>query len=81
MKNIIPISDLKNYDEVLRKCESGDTVYLTKNGRSRYVIQSLEEYEKQKATIQLLTELAKGVELLRKDGGLSLDEAFAGLEG
>lgn len=80
MTNIIPISDLKNYGEVLRKCENGDTVYLTKNGRGRYVVQSLEEYEKQKATIQLLTELSKGVESLRKDGGISLDEAFAGLE-
>jgi len=81
MTNIIPISDLKNYGEVLRKCENGDTVYLTKNGRGRYVVQSLEEYEKQKATIQLLTELSKGVESLRKDGGISLDEAFVGLEG
>jgi len=80
MTNIIPISDLKNYGEVLRKCENGDTVYLTKNGRGRYVVQSLEEFEKQKATIQLLTELAKGVDSLRKDGGLTLDEAFAGLE-
>jgi prevent-host-death family protein len=80
MPNIIPISDLKNYGEVLRKCENGDTVFLTKNGRGRYVVQSLEAYEKQKATILLLTELSKGVEALRKDGGLSIDEAFAGLE-
>lgn len=81
MPNIIPISDLKNYGEVLRKCENGDTVFLTKNGRGRYVVQSLEAYEKQKATILLLTELSKGVEALRKDGGMSIDEAFAGLEG
>ena len=33
MTNIVPISDLKNYSEVLRNCDDGSTVYLTKNGR------------------------------------------------
>lgn len=80
MPNILPISDLKNYGEVLSHCDSGSPVYLTKNGRGKYVVQSLTDYEKQMATIRLLTELAKGVESLRKEGGLTIDEAFAGLE-
>ena len=46
MTNIVPISDLKNYSEVLRSCDDGATVYLTKNGRGKYVVQSLAEYEK-----------------------------------
>ena len=46
MTNIVPISDLKNYSEVLRNCDDGSTVYLTKNGRGKYVVQSLAEYEK-----------------------------------
>ena len=61
MPSIVPISDLKNYSEVLRSCEQGSTVYLTKNGRGKYVVQSLSEYEKLQATVHLLAELSKGV--------------------
>jgi antitoxin Phd len=80
MTNIVPVSDLKNYSEVLRSCDDGSTVYLTKNGRGRYVVQSLVEYEKLQATVKLLAELSKGVESIRSEGGLSVDEAFSGLE-
>ncbi len=38
MTNIVPISDLKNYTEVLSHCDNGSTVYLTKNGRGKYVM-------------------------------------------
>ena len=80
MPNILPISDLKNYGEVLSQCDGGSPVYLTKNGRGKYVVQSIAEYEKQVSTIRLLAELGKGVDSLRKEGGLSIDEAFRGLE-
>ena len=80
MPQILPISDLKNYGEVLSHCDNGAPVYLTKNGRGRYVVQSIADYEKQLATIRLLSELAKGVESLRKEGGMTVDEAFDGLE-
>ncbi|MDO4837036.1 MAG: type II toxin-antitoxin system prevent-host-death family antitoxin [Clostridia bacterium] len=80
MTNIIPISDLKNYTEVLRHCDEGSTVYLTKNGRGKYVVQSLAEHEKLQATVKLLAELSKGVESVRTEGTLSIDEAFSRLE-
>lgn len=80
MPNILPISDLKNYGEVLSQCDGGSPVYLTKNGRGKYVVQSIAEYEKQVSTIRLLAELGKGVDSLRKEGGFSIDEAFSGLE-
>ena len=80
MPNILPISDLKNYSEVLNQCDNGSPVYLTKNGRGKYVVQSIADYEKQVSTIRLLAELSKGVDSLRKEGGLSIDEAFDGLE-
>ena len=80
MPNILPISDLKNYGEVLKSCDGGAPVYLTKNGRGKYVVQSIAEYEKQVSTIRLLAELAKGVDSLRREGGLTIDEAFSGLE-
>lgn len=56
MTNIVPISDLKNYTEVLSHCDNGSTVYLTKNGRGKYVVQSLAEHEKLQATVKLLAE-------------------------
>ena len=80
MTNIIPISDLKNYTEVLSHCDNGSTVYLTRNGRGKYVVQSLQEHEKLKATVSLLAELARGVDAIRSEGTISIDEAFAGLE-
>ena len=80
MTNIIPISDLKNYTEVLSRCDNGSTVYLTKNGRGKYVVQSMAEYEKLQAAVKLLAELSRGVESIRTEGVLTVDEAFAGLE-
>ena len=79
MPNILPVSELKNYGEVLSQCDGGSPVYLTRNGRGRYVVQSMADYEKQMATIRLLAELSRGVESLRRDGGLTLEEAFEGL--
>jgi hypothetical protein len=38
------------------------------------------EYEKMKATVQLLADLSKGIESLRTEGGLTIEEAFEGLE-
>ncbi|MCL2679840.1 MAG: type II toxin-antitoxin system prevent-host-death family antitoxin [Dehalococcoidia bacterium] len=81
MPQILSVSGLKNYGEVLDHCEDDSPVFLTKDGRCRYVVQSIADYEKQVATIRLLPELAKGVESLRKEGSLTIDEAFARLEG
>ena len=38
------------------------------------------EYDKMKATLQLLADLSKGIESLRTEGGLTIEEAFEGLE-
>ena len=54
MPNIVPISDLKNYSEVLTHCDDGSPVYLTRNGRGKYVVQSMADYEKLTATVKLL---------------------------
>ena len=40
----------------------GDPVFLTKNGRGRYVIIEMEEYEKIHAMLKLMSELSKGEE-------------------
>ena len=59
MPNIKPISDLRNYNEVLRDCQNGEPVFLTKNGRGKYVLIDMDEYERQQATLRLLTKLSE----------------------
>jgi len=60
MPSIKPVSDLRNYNEVLRDVGSGRPVFLTKNGRGRFAIVDIADYEKTQATLELLTELAIG---------------------
>ena len=74
MPNIKPVSDLRNYAEVLKDICSGSPVYLTKNGRGRYVIQELEDYERKEAVLKLMTELEKGRNSGEKEGWYTLDE-------
>lgn len=68
MPNIRPVSDLRNYGEVLKEISVDAPVFLTKNGRGKYAIVDMEEYEKTKATIKLMSQLAKG-EASVKEGG------------
>ena len=79
MPIINPVSDLRNYTEVLRDIAVGEPVFLTKNGRGRFVILDMEEYEKQQATIKLLTELAKSEQTANEQGWLSEEEADAAI--
>lgn len=57
MPNIKPVSDLRSYNEVLKDIEIGEPVFLTKNGRGKYVILDIKEYQKSQATIKLLSKL------------------------
>ena len=54
MANILPVSDLRNYNEVLKNCHKGEPVYLTKNGRGRFVVMDIEDYERDRAEKKLL---------------------------
>ena len=74
MPNIKPISDLRNYSEVLRDVAVGAPVFLTKNGRGRYAIVDMQDYEKTQATLRLMNELAKGRRSGETEGWLTLEE-------
>jgi len=74
MPSIVPVSDLRNYNNVLRNIDVGQPVFLTKNGRGRYAILDMREYEKTQATIKLLSELEKGEKSGREKGWLSVAE-------
>ena len=77
MPNIKPISDLRNYSEVLRDVSVGAPVFLTKNGRGRYVIIDMQDYEKTHATLMLMNELAKGKKSGEEKGWVSSDDVRA----
>ncbi len=74
MPIIKPVSDLRNYTEVLRDIAVGEPVFLTKNGRGRYVIVDMDEYEKTQAVLKLVNELAKGERSGNEKGWLAIDD-------
>lgn len=79
MPTIKPISDLRNYTEVLKEVRMNQPVYLTRNGRGAYAIVDINELDCLKATVQLLTKLEEGEQSARKNGWLSADEVEAAL--
>ena len=79
MPNIKPISDLRNYTEVLHDVSIGAPVFLTKNGRGKYAIMEMHDYEKMQATLRLMNELAKGRKSGEEEGWLTLEAVEASL--
>ncbi len=74
MTAIKPISDLRNYNEVLKECVNGNPVYLTKNGRGKYIILEIETYDEQVAKIKLLEALAEGEADAAENGWHSMED-------
>ncbi|NBI08681.1 type II toxin-antitoxin system Phd/YefM family antitoxin [Colidextribacter sp. OB.20] len=74
MPNIKPVSDLRNYSEVLQDVAEGSPVFLTKNGRGKYAILDMQDYEKTLATIRLMNELEKGRRSGETKGWLTLED-------
>lgn len=79
MPNIKPISDLRNYTEVLKEVSTNQPVYLTRNGRGAYAIVEVDELDRLKATIKLLAKLEEGEQAAREKGWLTADEVEAAL--
>lgn len=78
MPNILPVSDLRNYNEVLKNCQVGEPVFLTKNGRGRFVVLDIEDYERDRAEKKLLMKLQEAEEAVKDgEGWLSLDDIKA----
>ncbi|ADG81417.1 type II toxin-antitoxin system prevent-host-death family antitoxin [Thermincola potens] len=75
MPSIKMISDLRNYNDVLRDCQNGEPVFLTKNGRGRYVLVDIQEYERQQAILKLLSKLLEADAAIKTgDEWQSLDD-------
>lgn len=83
MPTITPISELRNYGQVLEKVKPNAPVYLTRNGHGKFSVHSIEdddEFEKAKAMVRLLTEINKGFQSGEEQGWLSdedIDKHFA----
>ena len=59
MPKIRPVSDLRNYNEVLREISVDEPVFLTKNGRGRYAIVDIDEYERTAELIAVVKEMVE----------------------
>lgn len=83
MPNIKPVSDLRNYGEVLRDVAVGQPVFLTKNGHGRYAVLDMEEYRQYEILLarqKLLEELEKGHRSGEESGYALLDDVLKELE-
>ena len=80
MPNIVPVSDLRNYKNVLGQVKYGNPVYLTKNGRGDYAIVDIRELDELHALKGLFSELEKGERSAREKGWISIDDAMSRLD-
>ena len=77
MPNIKPISDLRNYTEVLKQVDASNRVYLTRNGHGKYGILTMaeiDELDRYRAAYTLVSKLRKAEERADKEGWVSADD-------
>ena len=75
MPNIVPVSDLRNYNAVIGQDSYENPGCLTKNGRGDCALIDIRELDELPAFKGLFSELEKGEASVRKDGWISLEEA------
>lgn len=77
MPTIAPVSDLRNYGNVLDKVSAGSPVYLTRNGHGAYAIRDMEDeenFQKAEAMIRLMCELNAGIRSAEEEGWVSEED-------
>ncbi len=77
MPSIIPVSDLKNYAAIVNQVTYGNRVYLTKNGHGQCALidmAELDELDKQKALLHLMTKLTDAKASVTEEGTISADD-------
>ena len=77
MPNIKPISDLRNYTEVLKEVDATSRVYLTRNGHGEYGILTMaeiDELDRYRAAYTLFSKLQKAEERAAKEGWIDADD-------
>lgn len=77
MPNIKPISDLRNYTEVLKEVDKTNRVYLTRNGHGEYGILTMaeiDELDRYRAAYTLFSKLQRAEDRAAKEGWLDADD-------
>lgn len=77
MPNIKPVSDLRNYTEVLKEVDTSNRVYLTRNGHGEYGILTMaeiDELDRYRAAYTLFSKLKSSEERANKEGWISADD-------
>ena len=77
MPAIKPVSDLRNYNDVLKEVDRSGMIYLTRNGTGAYVIMTIreaDEYERLKALHGLLSDLDRAKRRAESEGWIDEEE-------
>ena len=72
MPNIKSISSMRNYSSVLNEVESGSPVFLTRDGKGKYAILDMDEYDSMREA--LWGRLYKELDEARLSGSISLKD-------
>ena len=81
MPAIMPISDLRNYTDVLKEVDVSNRVYLTRNGRGAYAIITIEEadeLDRLRAIHSVMADLKKAEARSEREGWVSDKEMQKG---
>ena len=60
MPTIMPVTDLRNYGEVLNRVSPGRPVFLTRNRRGRYAVVDIDDWDDIEASRALVAALDRG---------------------
>ena len=77
MPSIKPISDLRNYTEVLKEVDNNNRVYLTRNGHGAYTIMKVteaDELDRIKAARAIAVDLRRAEERANREGWIEADD-------
>lgn len=77
MPTIMPISDLRNYTDVLKEVDASNRVYLTRNGHGAYTIMTVEEadeLDRLRAVHNVLVDLERAELRSEREGWVDDDE-------
>ena len=77
MPIIKPVSDLRNYPDVLKNVSEGSPVYLTKNGTGRYVLMDIADFGRMESAMTLSFELQRGKRAGDTQGWISHEDVEA----
>jgi hypothetical protein len=76
MPSIMPISELRNYTEVLKEVDKKNRVYLTRNGHGAYTIMTVaeaDELDRIRAGRALAADLKRAEERAEREGWIDAD--------